>query len=281
MIHALDLTENDVCVIHYDRSRPAAEHRKLRELISAVPGVIWQRPRKVAWGGYSLIAAQIEGIQIALNHSDKWTHWINLSGQCFPLQTPECIRSYFEQRQDLSLISHFDPFIVWNNTQTRIGSYYLNFTPLDRLFRFPGIGRRLRGWCGQFPCLPIVHRPPPHFFRYYGSSNWVSLARRHAALLTSSPKARRVSVWLRWSLQPEEALFPSVLLNLDAHLDITPDNGRYIIFEPGAVSPRTFTKSDIPALMGAICDGRLFARKFDEAVDPAPLAEIAKMIAIS
>jgi len=47
------------------------------------------------WGGYSLVDAELRGMARLLEMDKSWTHYINLSGQDFPLKSQKYIREFF------------------------------------------------------------------------------------------------------------------------------------------------------------------------------------------
>ena len=104
LVQALGLMAGDVCIVHYDKSRPAVEIRELHARLAGQTGVVFQPRRHVVWGGWSLIQAQLDGMQKlrelarreALTDAD--TQLLALHGDAPRLITEQ------EQEQDCDLI---------------------------------------------------------------------------------------------------------------------------------------------------------------------------------
>ena len=83
---------DDVFVLHFDRRAPRELHELGRTLARQHDNILLQSPRAVLWGGSQIPDLQIEAMDLALTHSATWTHFINLSGQDFPLR-PRVLRA--------------------------------------------------------------------------------------------------------------------------------------------------------------------------------------------
>ena len=276
LVQALGLLADDVCIVHYDKARPALEVRELHDRLAGRPGVVFQQRQHIAWGGWSLIQAQLDGLALASKHSPSWSHWINLSGQDMPLVPPAELRSRLALAADVSFLSWFEPDGVWADWRQRAEYFHPNSYWLERLLRVPGLGRRLRSFLAapNAPARLESFRRSARWFRYLGSSNWVILSRNSARRLLFEPKAIRIRRWLRWSGIPDESLFPSVLLNLTPLPTIRQGETRFMEFVRGASSPRVLGLADLPAIKAARRRGALFARKFDSTIDPEILSAI-------
>src|SRR5450432_3714966 len=76
----------DLFVLHFDRRSPEGLRALADRLRTTHPNIILQRPRAVLWGGPQIIDVQIEAMDLALRQPHAWTHFINLTGQDFPLR---------------------------------------------------------------------------------------------------------------------------------------------------------------------------------------------------
>lgn len=211
LVHVLWAPENTY-VIHYDGSRPRTEHATLHAAIRHFPNVIVQKSTRVLWGRFSLCAAQYEGLRLALESERPWTHWVNLSGQCFPLHSSGRIGSMLAAAGESSFVRHFRPLVEgdWPSPSDRITRRYLDWPKLEWLLRRPFIGRRLRRLFGgesALPSLPGIRVPLPTQFTWYGGDNWVILSRRAAEHLIGSPMAKAIVERLRRSGFPDESIF--------------------------------------------------------------------------
>ncbi|MEI6561786.1 MAG: beta-1,6-N-acetylglucosaminyltransferase [Verrucomicrobiota bacterium] len=285
LLRALAHPDN-VCVIHYDKRAPRAEHAALARIASESANVHLLPARAVLWGRYNVVGVQLEGIKRCLALGNRWSHFITLSGQDFPLQPQREMVAELEAARATSFLSFFDPSVEphWNNLADRTGRVYIESPLLESLLKIPFFGRRLRrlcGWTDRMPCVPWVRREVPSWFRYMGGSNHVILSREAAAYLVTDPHARRIIQWLKYSGIPDESLFQSVLLNSPLAASVANDDRRAICWESkGSPSPITFTLAHLPWLRQARAEGKLFARKFDPAVDAEILSAIEKEIAL-
>jgi hypothetical protein len=152
---------------------------------------------------------------------------------------------------------------------------------LHRLLALPGLGRRLRrlcGWQNQLPWVPGWRRRRPDFFHYYGGANHVALNRAAARLVARDPAARRIRRWLRGAAHSDEIVFQSILLNSPLAPTLVNASLREIDFPAGSPHPRVFTRADLPRLLA---NAALFARKFDEAVDPGVCLTLAARLQVT
>jgi len=238
------------------------------------------------WGRYSVVGVQLEGIKRCLALGDRWSHFITLSGQDFPLKPQAQMIAEMETVQASSFVSYFDPFTepYWKNLADRTSRVYIESMLLESLLSIPFLGRQLRrlcGWTDLMPCVPWMKREVPSWFRYMGGSNHVILSREAASYLVTDPHAQRIIQWLKYSGIPDESLFQSVLLSSPLAASVVSDDRRAICWErAGSPSPITLTSVHYPWLLEARAQGRLFARKFDTAVDDEVLRALEKEIGL-
>lgn len=277
LVDAIWVRENTY-VVHYDRRRPAREHAEIRALASGRANVLIQRPRAVLWSRFSLYAAQFEGLKLALAAGASWTHWVNLSGQCYPLAPNKVINDQLAAAGVASFIRHFQPLLSdeWSNPAARLTDYYIDSAWLDWWLRLPGLGRRLKRLFrnGDLPRLPGVRIPLPKDFTWYGGDNWVILSRSASEYLVRSPQAARISSALRHSAVAEESVFQSVILNSPLAGSVINSHRRRINWLKGSVSPSVFKEEDFGSLEKSAGEGALFARKFDPLASGGLLAKI-------
>lgn len=258
----------DTIVLHFDRRAHRDLHREGANWARQFPNVHVLRSRTVLWGGYEMAAAQIEAAATALRVDSRWSHFINLTGQDFPLKPLAQLEAKLHAAPEASYVSWFDPVFkpLWKNARDRLNFYYLEWAWLDRLLRVPGLGRRLRrvlGWQSRLPHIPGYTRDWPDF-RYFGGANHVILSRAATEYLANDPEARRITRWLKHSAHANEIIFQTVLLNSPLAPHIVNTHLREIDFAPNSPHPRTFTIKDFDRLKAS---PMFFARKFDEQVD--------------
>lgn len=281
LFHAI-YRPDDVIVLHFDRRAPAALHELGRALKAKYSNVLLLRPRTILWGGYRMAEVQIEAMAAALQASDRWHHFINLTGQDFPIKPLAEFEARLAAQPEANYVSWFDPVLtpLWSNARDRLSRYYLEWPWLDRLLQVRGVGRRLRNvlrWQNQLPHLPCYRRTWPDF-RYYGGANHVILSRRGCTYMTSDPEARRITRWLKHSAHANEIVFQTVMLNSPLASTVINGHLREIDFPPHKPHPRTFRAADFERLMQS---SKFFARKFDDNVDSEILDRLSQRLGLA
>jgi hypothetical protein len=231
---------------------------------------VWTVPSKpVQWGRYSQLAAQFICLRSCLEANISWSHFINLTGQDFPLLSPDALLAELQTKTDQSFISYFDPLAerYWNDVEDRLSRIHFDSVLLEKVLRIPGIGRRIRsilGWTNRAPFVPFIRRARPRGFTYYGGANHFILARSAANYLVHDARAGTIIRRLRRTGFPEESSVQSALVNSCLRSDIVNDDRRAILWKNSSdPSPQTLTPADLPWLHEARARGKLFARKFD------------------
>lgn len=264
------LTPRDLLVLHLDQRAPSDLHQFGRRLAMEHPNVVLQKPRKVVWFGWQGLHLQLEGAALALAKSTHWSHFVNLSGQDFPVSPIAKTAEELAKAPDTSLVSWFDPTAVplWSNARARIEHYHLASPLLLRVLAIPLLGRKLKqafGWTNlPLPTIPGIRRRYPRPWPFLGGSNWCSLSRSACEWLTTDSAARAFARWVRHAGNPDELYFQSTLCSAQFPGHVENRSGRFVEFAPGESHPKVFTAADAPKLLSC---GAHFARKFDENVD--------------
>ena len=249
----------DTIILHVDRKSTLglkAERRGIwqtaKVLAAEHPNVILMPPRFTNWGGWSLARIQLDAIAIALQASAEWSHFINLSGQCYPIKPIEQIR------QALAA----DPDQV--------------FVELRHLSTLPDDDWHLR-W---HPMIELPHRavwfkgprPPPAGFELaFKGSQWSILPRAFCEWQQRAPIAKPIKRYLRHLLLSDELIMQTLVRNGPWRGKVASHYGREIIF-PG---PKVMTRDDLPRLLSSPA---LFSRKFDHGLDPEVLPQLARQL---
>lgn len=279
LVEQLSVGES-VCFLHYDRRAPAREQAAVRALEGEFPKLKVVSLRKVNWGRWSQMQTQLDLMDAALQSPVHWSHLILITGQDFPLRSISEMETEFDSRPGQSDLEWFDPFEPgrWKDARERITRWHFDSDLLHRFLRVPGVGRRVGsalGWQNRIPFLPGIRRKIPDFFRWFGGSNHYNLAREAVLYLLQHDNAKRIAKRLRRTGSPDESFVQSALLNSPLAPSLRNDDRRAIIWDaPDNPSPRTLTMKDWPLLEEARSAGKLFARKFDSAVDAQVLEKL-------
>jgi hypothetical protein len=191
--------------------------------------------RPVIWGSWDIAQVELDLISFLLEKSLDWTHFINLSGRCFPLVRrvdimSELSSSSLKNYVEVSPIADFPD--NWNQTRY---SYRISRKEINCIG--PKQTRDDIRWVG---------------------ANWHVLTRRFCQFLTSAAW-NDVSDYLRDTLCPDEKFVQHVVMS--AGFRETVSNARhYTKWQPYASHPDELTDLDFQSFMSS---GAFFARKFD------------------
>lgn len=280
LVEALS-TRRSTIVIHYDKRAPILEQNALEKLAKANPGVTLIKPRKVNWGRWSQMQAQLDMMEKALAVDASWSHLLTISGQDFPLQSVEQMNQFLNEHPKQSMIEWFDPFEAgrWKDARDRITRWHFDSDGLHRFLKIPGVGHRvagLFGWQNRIPFLPGIRRQVPVAFRWYGGSNHYNLSREAVEYIVRDTRAHSIARRLRRSGSPDESYVQSALLDSTLAETLSNTDRRAIFWErPDNPNPKTLTYDDLPALRAARKQGKFFARKLDPKIDARILEQLA------
>ncbi len=249
-------TPDDLFLVHVDLKSKLGIKKDRRGLIQEVrricadkPNILIMPSRITNWGGWSLSQALIDAICLAQNHPIRWSHFVNLSGQCYPLKPIEEVKANIAAMSD-RLYVELRPIATLPSDDWHLRWSPMFETPL-RAFRLPG--RR---------------QPPSKLAVEYKGSQWVILPRAFCNWIVTAPLTRVVSTYLRRLLLSDELLIQTLATNSPWVNRIAHFYGR-AIYWPG---PKLLTVEDLPGLLQS---GAWFARKFDAQIDIEILRDLA------
>jgi hypothetical protein len=234
-------------VVHVDANAGPALEAEIRDFLKPYPNAAMLQSRKALWGGYSLVDAELRGMEKLLEMNADWEVFINLSGQDFPLMTQKSIKAFLTRHRGQEFIKVLDQAAVRPDTLDRVRKYVVELggriveTPMTRKFL-----------AGAKP---------------YIGNQWMMVSRAFCAFVCRDPAAARFKAFYRNTFIADEGFFQTVMMNGAPHGPIVSDDKRMIDWIPDGdikLRPRTFTAEDAAAL---IASGDLFARKFDAEVD--------------
>ena len=234
-------------VIHVDKSSGAAIEADIAAFIAPFANTEMLVSQRALWGGYSLVEAELRGMAQLLAANPDWTHFINLSGQDFPLKSQAYIRAFLSRTKGTEYIRMLDQRVERPDTMNRLR--YLCVEAFGRLFR--------TRWTRT---LPTGVTP-------YIGTQWKIVSRAFCDYACHAPAARTIKRFYRHSFIADEGFFQTLMMNGAPHGTIAGDDLRMIDWVPDGdikLRPRTFTTADAPALMRS---ANLFARKFDMGED--------------
>lgn len=247
---------HDLFVLHIDARSPEVRSAAQAFAREAGDNVVLIENRRVIWGGWSQTRVQLAMMERALSYDNhpsngshrRWDYLINLSGQDYPLRTPEQIRRWLaDQGPDRNFFEVLDFDQATAEIRPRMDFFH---------FELGNKLRRIR-----------LRRPTPKGLHVFWGSSWFIASRSLCELATSSPLAAQCRKAIRLARSSDEIFFQTLLMNSPLREMLVRDPRRKIVWDGGS-HPRTFTLEDAPELLSA---DAFFARKFDETVDAAIL----------
>jgi hypothetical protein len=246
----------DLIFIHVDiksllglQSRRNGTWSMARRLAKQYRNVRLLFPRSANWGGWTLSKLLLDTIDLALKSSNDWTHFINLSGQCYPIKPLEEIRD--------SLAAAGDQVFVELRHLSTLPSddWHLRWHPMIEL---PHKAYKLKG----------PRTPPTDFALEYKGSQWCMLPRSFCEWQREAAISKTIRRYLSGLLLSDEMIIQALVQNSPWRDRTASHYGREIVFPPKGhplwPGPTTLTMEDWPLLMSS---AGFFARKFDQTVD--------------
>lgn len=230
-------------VVHIDKSSGPELASDLERFLAPYQGVRILPARKALWGGYSLVDAELRGMTALLEMDSGWTHYINLSGQDFPLKSQSYIREFLSAQPGRQFIRAVCQRSERPDTLNRVSHYFLEL--FGRIFR-TGVARKFL----------------PEASPYIGTQ-WKAVTRGFCEFVSTDARVLPFKRFYRRSFIADEAFFQTVLMNHAGHGQVMNDDLRMIDWVPDGdikLRPRNFGSADIAALTRS---PDLFARKFD------------------
>lgn len=230
-------------VVHVDKSSGTELADDITAFLAPYQGVEILAPQDALWGGYSLVEAELRGMALLLEMDDRWTHYINLSGQDFPLKSQDYIHQFFAANPGKQFIRALDQRKKRPNTLNRISHI---FDEEHGLMTATGVAR------------PFLAGDTPFI-----GTQWKAVTRSFCEYVCHDPRAERFKTFYRQSFIPDEAFFQTVMMNSGGHGIVMNDDLRMIDWVPDGdikLRPRNYGSEDMARLQNS---PDLFARKFD------------------
>jgi core-2/I-Branching enzyme len=238
--------------VHVNRLTDDETFEAMRQGLRGHDNVVWLARVACYWGGFSLVRASLVGIDAILSSADPPDYAVLLSGQDYPLRPPAEIRAFLEARHGRNLLHHFRlPSDEWAG---EAGG-------LDRI-RYPYF-ERIR-YKTRLLRLPLPRRFPRLLEPYGGLALWALTGDCLAELMRLIGKRPDVERFFRHAKMPDELFVQTVLMNSPLAATVDNESLHYHDWSGGSAHPATLRAADLPKLRAS---GKLFARKFDAAVD--------------
>ncbi|HUN73049.1 MAG TPA: beta-1,6-N-acetylglucosaminyltransferase [Steroidobacteraceae bacterium] len=247
-------------VVHIDAAADPLGVQSLCSALKSLPIVYAERTRS-RWGSYRQALAVMRCVRAAACHTEPFDRYVLLSGQDYPIARRAEIHEFFRRNAHVEYVEAF-PLDVTDPTVPGWSPYY----------RF----RRYHLWIGRRHLkLPLLRKPPPPVPIHHGSTWWALTrgALMHVAeqFEMNAPLRR----YLRSGFLVDEVYVPTLLSASPFAARIAGHNVTYAEWtSTSGPHPKTLRAHDLQALLAS---PKLFARKFDLALDGAVLEELDKM----
>ncbi len=244
-------------VFHIDRAvsprRAAALQAKLRPF-----PVRYAVRTSSAWGAYGQALAIMRCIQCAVLQTKPSDRYVLLSGQDYPIAGQAKIAEFFERQPDTEFIEAFALDLA-DEAAPGWSPYY----------RF----RRYHVWLnGRRVTLPMLRKGLPPVPIFHGSTWWALTHEALAYIAEQFRSNQRFRRYLRRGFLVDEVYVPSLIMASPFASRVAGDNVTFAQWTPtSGPHPKTLVIGDLDALLQS---PKLFARKFDAAVDAAVLDEL-------
>jgi Core-2/I-Branching enzyme len=230
-------------VVHVDKSSGVELAQEVADFLEPYQNAEILVPKAALWGGYSLVDAELRGMARLLEMGRRWTHYINLSGQDFPLKSQEYIGQFLAANPGKQFIRALDQRKIRPDTLNRISHL---FVEADGKMTATGVPRDYLD--GDTPFI---------------GTQWKTVTRSFCEFVCHDPKAERFKDFYRNSFIADEAFFQTVIMNSGDQGQVMNDDLRLIDWVPDGdikLRPRNYEASDFSELQNS---SDLFARKFD------------------
>ena len=230
-------------VVHVDKSSGTELAKDIATFLSPYQGVEILEAEDALWGGYSLVDAELRGMERLLEMNDRWTHYINLSGQDLPLKSQDYIRQFFAANPGKQFIRALDQRKERPDTMNRVSHLFVEEN-------------------GKMTATGVPRRYPTGDTPFIGTQ-WKAVTRSFCEYVCHDPHVERFKAFYRGSFIPDEAFFQSVIMNSGDQGIVMNDDLRMIDWVPDGdikLRPRNYDTKDLVELQRST---DLFARKFD------------------
>ncbi len=230
-------------VIHIDKSSGAHLAGDIARFLAPYQNAEILEAKDALWGGYSLVDAELRGMACLLDMDDRWTHYINLSGQDFPLKSQDYIRQFFVANPGKQFIRALDQRKERPDTMNRVSHMFI-----EENGKMTATNEARPFLLGDTPFI---------------GTQWKAVTRSFCEYVCNDPRAERFKTFYRNSFIADEGFFQTVIMNSGDQGIVMNDDLRMIDWIPDGdikLRPRNYDAKDLNQLQRST---DLFARKFD------------------
>lgn len=275
LLSSIDYDDNDIFIM-IDRKSNISKSQLDSIKNSVIKSKIFFTKRiSIYWGDYSLISAELELIQLAIN-TESYDYFHILSGDDLPLQSQEKIHQFFDDHPHKVFLSLADRRVNFENIINRVKYYHLsprltgrskNVSIMQSSFYF----RVLNHFCLTIQKMLKVNLVKKYHLEVDYASQWMSIDLETAKLIVENKLW--ISKVFRHSIAADELFVPILLKKYNLYHKVF-DNSRigddkdafqgslnYVNWWDG--SPYTWQDGDEVKIDRIIKKGHFFSRKFN------------------
>jgi hypothetical protein len=257
-------------VLLIDGHSPGDAFESFRQTMADNPRVEFLPRMKMRWGDFSLTANCQKAVGHLLKSDFKFDYVFCVTGQDYPLQSPDEIRQTLAAAKGRSFVLHEAfPVARWEpGGMGRLFSY--NFVFNRKAYQFPKWNQPNRPWVRwayRVINLLVPKRGPfPLNLHPFGGSLHWTLSREAAEYVEQFVRANPAyDRRFRFTFASDEVYVQTILANSPLRDRLIDNDLRFLKWPAeGAASPAVLTQADLPQILA--CDA-VFARKFDVTVD--------------
>ena len=232
---------NNLYYLNIDKKSPIVFYKKIKATFKNYPNIFISRSF-VTWGKWDQVGTALSAIQKALATDYGWTHFINLSGQDFPLKSQEEIQAELAKQPQISFLEG-EYFPKDHNYAGHLFISFLNNHFTKTLVRVDKVF---------------------HELKFYKGSQWMILSRDFCEHIINGELPNKLKPLFKKIYIPDESYFVTLAANFPKKENIIWENKRFIRWTQGWAHPHILTKKDLPEILASQA---YFARKFDEKKD--------------
>lgn len=255
LIHTLDDDRNDI-YIHIDKKVKNVDFNDI-SIAAEKSKVMFVNRTKIAWGGYSMVQAELNLLKSAT--PEHYSYYHLLSGVDMPIKSKDYIYEFFNKHKGTEFI-HFSD----NEFNEKIKTRYMTYHFLqDYCGSKKNIIRVLEILIVRLQQLLHVNRTKNNNMKFCGGSQWFSITDELACYVLSNEYLIKKN--FRFMLIPDEIFLQTIVYNSKYFKNVY-DNTfttdyhsclRYVDWKRG--NPYIFNINDFEELINT---DHLFGRKF-------------------
>lgn len=224
--------------------------------------IFWVKRETSYWGSYQCVNALLNGLREAIAYEKvRFDYFIHISGQDFPLKSPDFINRTLSQYFPTNFINVIPfPMKSWENGGMDRLRHIKLFWKGRRIILHPNV--KNWGLKALYTLLSGIFNQIDKGKTFYGGEFYFMMHRNGVERLLSNIKKNPIFFYrMKYVTLPEEIIIQTLLMmdNEAEKLLISEDRFRYIDWETGQKSPKEMDHREIINLLNS---PYLFGRKF-------------------